>query len=371
MHALAELSASHFPALYQYLSTVQQHNIDHQSNNTMAQRFACIPNDSKSFFHVQITGVRHAQFSDEFDQRMCEQVGQRHVRPVQNARLSQVRDDFSHATIQLAWGSYVHKLPKGGNKKKKGTVNMYCIFTPKKITEDHVKWWLENNILRSDISHKDVTVNWMGADDGHLYASGRKIRENELGLALGISDLSINTQRNRLTALGDPGTLLETDGHKGDRKRGGYLNETNDGALWPRDRLAEDNDLPILTYDQWVRKDDATRGFRNYRDYHDHQLLINQQGNELFEFVVNDIKTYSNVDVVTREEMGNRMHLVRQAIQWAKDGGPDGAVLEATVTTRRENNRENSSSNWGNVGMYRPNLDNYPDSIPVESSIYV
>lgn len=339
----------------------------------MAQRFQSVPNDAKCFFHVQITGVRLAQFSDEFDERVCQQVGQRHVRSDPNATISQVRDDFSHAATELAWASYVHKLPRGGNKKKKGTVNMYCIFTLKKITESHVKWWLENNILRSDIGHKDVTVNWMGADEDHLYASGREIRENKLGLALGISDLSINTQRNRLSALGDPGTLLETDGHKGngERERGGYLNGKYDGALWSRDRLAEDDDLPILTHDQLVRKDDATRGFPNYRAYHDHQLLINQQGNELFELVVNDIKTYSNPSIVTREEMGNRMHLARQAIQWAKDGGPDGGVLEATVTTRRENNRENASSNWGNVRMYRPTLDNYPESIPVESSIDV
>lgn len=343
----------------------------------MAQNFVnvrAVPDDAKCFFHISITGVRLAQFRNEIDLRMCEQVGQRYVRSVQNARISQVRDEFNHAAIELAWGSYVHKRPSSGiNRKEKGTVNMYCIFTLMRITEDHVEWWLKNKILPG-ISYKDVTVNWMGqeGEDG-IYASGRTIRENNPGLALGLWDLSINTQRNRLTALGDPGTLLETDGHKGngERERGGYLNGKYDGALWARDRLAEDNDLPILIHDQVMRKNDPTRGFRNYRDYHDHQLLINQQGNELFECVVNDIKTYSCLTNVTREEMGNRMHLVRQATQWAKDGGPDGTVLEATVTTRRENNRENASSNWGNVRMYRPTLDNYPESIPVGSSIDV
>lgn len=325
-----------------------------------------IPSDAKSFFHVEIEGVKRDDFFDKLDTHMCTQVGHSHVRPSTNASIAELRVEHSLAQIELAWGSYVHKLPKQEeNKKNKGTVHMYCLFTLMKITSEHVEWWVRQFILRNVISHANITVRWMGAQsERDIYASGQTIRENNPPLQIGLRDRAINSQRSRLALLGDTGTLRETDGRKVEgRVRGGYLHNRYYGELWSRDCLAEIGDLPILINDQIPLADDITRGFPSYNDYKNFQLSTHQQCVDLLNFVTSDICTLAKDNRISREEISNRSHIARQAIQWFKDMGVDGILVEATVTARRENNRDN----W-NIGTYNPGLPGHTNVI-VDSSI--
>ncbi len=326
--------------------------------------------NTKSFYYIQIKGVRLNDYRRSLDRHMCDEVGQRREHIPTNASIRQQRQGRL-STLELAWGSYVHKIPNI-NPKNKGTVHMFCIFTKRKgITVDQVEWWVSEFIVH-DITNGNITVTWgspgsLGLQgERDIYAAGRTIRENNPPLQpdVGLRDRAINNQRNRLAHIGDPGTLLETDGRwVTDRVRGGDLNGFYTGGLWSRDQLARKGDFPILIPDQVPLANDVTRGIPTFNEYRTHRTTTIQQGQALLEYIVDDIRTYANDNAVSREECGNREHLGRQAIQWKLDGGEDGVLVEATVTCRRENNR----NEWGSIEWYIPDLPH--PNVPVDSSI--
>lgn len=149
-------------------------------------------------------------------------------------------------------------------------------------------------------------------------------------------------------------------------ERGGYLHLRTNGSAFPRDVLAVPTNFPILTPAQFAQANDPTRGFPSYQAYR--QWVVNNQPlyNDLMQHEYQEIlASRSNI---TREEIDNRKHIMLLAIEWHKDMGKDGWVLEVTGITRRENNRVDGVETWGGMGVYSGAAVGQPD-INVGSSI--
>ena len=140
---------------------------------------------------------------------------------------------------------------------------------------------------------------------------------------------------------------------------GGYLHLRTNGSAFPRDVLAGPNNFPILTRAQFARANDPTRGFPSYQEYR--RWVVNNQPlyNDLMQHEYQEILASGRK--ITREEIDNRRHIMLLAMEWHKDMGEHGCLLEVTAMTRRPNNRVDGVQTWGGMGVYSGAAVGRPD----------
>ena len=302
----------------------------------------------KSFFQVDVTGPGVTLSAQKkFIKRLNRKVGDPFLPPGITAVAKQ---------ILVSWASCSHQTGLLGIG---GTSRFIIVFKRAKMTVEGVKSAFKRITNCSNSSR--VTVRWFGDDAENKLIAGSAEMYPATG---GFVNQAIHYHRTVVAEWGDPGTFMETDGSdptqnlsptgypclaayedRGVGQMGGYV-ERSTGQLWLQDNFVHFDDRPYLTNEQLISADNPTRGMASATVYNAYQQNVQQECIDLINSIQPSFLAFARAVRPTRDDAELIEYLAKVAVDWKRDMGTDGMVLDVTVEPRSNHN----SPKWSTLG---------------------
>lgn len=301
---------------------------------------------TRGFFQVTLSGAgNNLARQKQFTKRLQKKVGQVY---------SPGGSTDPRRQIVLAWASCSHQpalLGLGGTSR-------YIIITKRnRINPPEIRGFFRWLTRCNNVFGITLQVEWMGDDaENDLIASGSAMYPATGELV----DRAIHYRRKQLAGWGEPGTFFETDGSNATQnpsptglypplecngrapgQMGGYVG-VSCGRMNVQDTLTP---TQFLTNEQIASANNPTRGLPR-QEYEAWQTRVHPECVALIASIPYSLTSLASTNRPSRDDVELIKSLGDTAVNWRKDMGEAGKVVDVTVEPRSVHNSEK----WTTLG---------------------